>query len=532
MSRTGSMPAARPRPHRTEAPLDLVSWGVGAALLVLYAVMASPVSGDKDSGEFALVLATRGLAHPTGYPLYTMLGAGFVQAAHALGTSWAHAANLWSALAGALAMGGLHAVTARLIVPSSGARAAAVLALLPILAFGLNPMWTLETTLAEVNALHLAWVMLAALVARSGLAALADADSPAARVRIHAAAWGLVVGGGLAHHLTSVLIALPLTLVLVAPLARRRAGAARAVGIGIVAALVPLVSYAWVAWRAAHPVAGQWAEMAPGFGGLMAHITGAQYRQYLGHFAPGVAQRAFLSSFVYPWLVPAGIGALVAVMLRTPVERPWRIGLALAVLVQVGYAFSYGVPDPSSYFLPALALGLALFVAALARLVPVRRHAAVFTVVLGVVLLVPAAGGWQLAQARNRAYAGLETLIGQMWQGLPPGPAFVVWDDDMAVRLRSRQLVNHERPDVEIVQPRRLMNDQPRRRFVAAHGFDPTAGISITQIEAVARDEAGAQAIIDSIVAHLNAGSAQPVILFLPQVPSLRLLKKPGAVEP
>ena len=44
--------------------------------------MTPGVCGNKDASEFTLVLATRGVAHPTGYPLYTLLGSLFVHAAH------------------------------------------------------------------------------------------------------------------------------------------------------------------------------------------------------------------------------------------------------------------------------------------------------------------------------------------------------------------------------------------------------------------------------------------------------------------
>jgi hypothetical protein len=77
------------------------SW-VGSALvalaaLALYLTYLPPVSGEGDSSEFTLVLALDGVAHPTGYPLYTLLGHGFVQILHALGVGWAPAAGAWSA---------------------------------------------------------------------------------------------------------------------------------------------------------------------------------------------------------------------------------------------------------------------------------------------------------------------------------------------------------------------------------------------------------------------------------------------------
>ncbi|MBP1691863.1 MAG: hypothetical protein H6Q32_1215, partial [Bacteroidetes bacterium] len=53
-----------------------VTWGVGVALaaLVVYATTLSPTVGFIDSGELVTVASTLGIAHPTGYPLFSMLG--------------------------------------------------------------------------------------------------------------------------------------------------------------------------------------------------------------------------------------------------------------------------------------------------------------------------------------------------------------------------------------------------------------------------------------------------------------------------
>ena len=69
------------------------SLAVAAAALACYLAWCPKVTGDKDSPEFTLVLATLGLSHPTGYPLYTVFGHAFVLAVHATGATWAYAAN-------------------------------------------------------------------------------------------------------------------------------------------------------------------------------------------------------------------------------------------------------------------------------------------------------------------------------------------------------------------------------------------------------------------------------------------------------
>src|SRR4030067_3268622 len=42
--------------------------------LVVYSLTLSPAVSFIDSGELAVVCYTLGISHPTGYPLYTLLG--------------------------------------------------------------------------------------------------------------------------------------------------------------------------------------------------------------------------------------------------------------------------------------------------------------------------------------------------------------------------------------------------------------------------------------------------------------------------
>ena len=519
------------RPQVGDSPAPWTSVVVALASLALYAALAPVVPGDKDSGELTLVLATFGVAHPTGYPLYTLLGGAFVHAAHALGATWAQAANLWSALGGAVAIGALHALAARLLAPRVGARDAAAAAAIPLLAFALNPAWTQETTLAEVNSWHVAWVALAALAARSVLAGIGAGQSG---VR-GAVWWGAVVGAGLAHHLTSVLFAAPLTVAIVVAFVRTRApGDTGRAAVAFAAGLaIPLGALGWIAWRAAHPAAFQWPALEAGARGLLDHVTGAQYQAFLGRFAPSDVQRARLAAHVYPWLVAAGIGAVAALAAHASRNEAWRCALAAGVLLQVAYAFGYGVSDPVPYFLPALAVGLPLLVDVLAGIAALRRHGRALGIAVALALAVPAAFGLRDAGARAHALAAFDSLLRRMWDALPAGPSFVVWDDDMAARLRAFQILEHRRPEAIVVQPRHLSHARPRREFTAAHGFDPLGpGFDAAAAGAAQGDAARSAALVDAIAGRINAESPLPVVLFLPAGPSMRQLTKPDSTAP
>jgi hypothetical protein len=515
--------AAPSRPGASAPAPAWASLATGAAFLALYLAWAPSAPGDRDSGEFTLALATLGLAHPTGYALYTLLGHGFVSTLHALGAGWAWAANAWSALGGAVAVAALHAFAARLLAREGvAARPAALLALLPAAAFGLNPAWTAATTLAEVNSWHLAWVALACLLALGSHAALtASARGPGVAVR-HAALWSAYTGLGLSHHATSALVAAPLTLALLLaarPLKRSLLAPA------LLGALPLLAAWGYVYARSLHPVAGQWDALAPGLRATWEHVTGAGYRHYLGSFAPSAAEQADLSALIYPWLAPAAIVLLAWAFLASRTPRSLRVALAAAMLAQVLFTLSYGVADPVSYFLPALAIALAAAPAALASWPPARRAGLALASLATCGLLV-AAWGWGGAALQRRSDCeSFDEMLRSMWAAAPLQRGYFVWDDDMSSRLLLYQLLEHQGAGLDVVSPRRLMDDGARALFARRHGVDPLAG-GHPPSDATADTPAGIAAFADQVAEGLNHASADSVLVFTANPPALRLLEK------
>lgn len=499
------------------------SLAVAAAALACYLAWCPKVTGDKDSPEFTLVLATLGLSHPTGYPLYTVFGHAFVLAVHATGATWAYAANAWSALGGAVAIGLLHALATRLLAAAGvRSRLAPLAALPPLAAFALNPVWTYEATLAEVNGWHVAWAAGAALLATALLARSAARDRPLVR---DAALWGLVCGVGLAHHRTSVWLSAPLTLALIARWRPARAAPWLA---ALAAALLPLASYGYVAWRAARPAEGQWPLIGPDAASVWEFVSGSGYAHYLGRFAPSDIQRDLLARDVFPWLAAALLATLAWPFARGGVPRALRVALAASVLAQATYAFLYGVPDPSSYFLPPLALGLALVPAALAGL-PAARRAGVPLVVAGALVVAAAAWGWpRVASARVGTFSDFDRLTRSMWASIPREHGYVIWEDDMWYRLVGYQRLERRKPGLVVVNPMLFRNPRARQAFRARHGFDPLGGLAPA---AAAVAAAGTGAELDPLraaVVENLARTGEPVLVFLPQLPSVRLLREGG----
>ncbi|MGA9116449.1 MAG: DUF2723 domain-containing protein [Bacteroidota bacterium] len=516
----------RPGPPRRDrtgyVPPLWWSLAPAAAALCLYGLWAPPVSGDKDGSEFTLVLALNGIPHPTGYPLYSLLGHLFVRGLRVLGTGAPHAANLWSAAGGAVAVFFLHA-SVLLLAPAgepAGGVVRSVRALVPVALFSLNPLWTYETTSAEVYAWHLAWTsgcvfLYVRLIMHADAAA---GPLPARRWAL----WGLVCGAGAAHHATWILVALPLTVHLIL---RGRGGRRRAVAAIPGLCLPPLAGFGFIAWRAFHPAAWQWPALGPGWGEAWEHVRGAAYGGFLGSFAPSGEQAALLASYLYPFLFPFLASLAGAAWLCRSRNEGAPLGvLLLAAVLSLAFAFSYGVPDPGSYFLTPLALGslglLPLLERVGERSALLRTAARVAWAGLFLLTAFLAFRWTETAVERARVFGEFDRLCVSMWRAVPEGEVLVVWPSDMHLRLVEYQILRGERPDVFVLNPFLLRAERPRREFVSRFGFDPSEGGGGARTQG---------RYLEHVMTRLRLRSPVPVVVFDPERASVRLLGRDGS---
>lgn len=519
------MNAGRDLPRLAPALVGLIAFAV-------YAWLTPPVAGMGDASELTLVLATNGVAHPTGYPIYVALGHLFASALHALGVGWPLAAALWSAAGAAFAVGLLLALGMRLAAPTGvGAVTRLLAALLPVSLFAFQPILVAEATRAEVNSWSLAWACGTTwLFVRFAGAPAAGNEARPSLMRRAAALWGLMCGLGLAHHLTSILVSAPLALALLVMLARRRRLPAGLVLAAAGAALLPLASYGIVAWRAAHPARVQWPLLEPGMAGVMAHVTGAQYRHFLGYFQPTDYQRELLAGVALPFLL-VGLLLLFAGALRAR-EGPWRLaGWALlsAALLVTGFTFRYGVHDPTPYLLPALAFGVAAAAPALAALPGAgTRGGTAALAAAGLVSLILIVPWLRDGLGERRATLDYESTIRSMWAAIPPDTAIVSWADDRYHRLIGYQVLRGEKPALLIVTPDMFFAPSVRRTILERFGADPLEGFRPPRVVPGAPDE---REVIErhrmALVQGLNARVRVPVILFDPAKPIVFQLRKP-----
>ncbi|NOZ27334.1 MAG: DUF2723 domain-containing protein [Chloroflexi bacterium] len=441
-----------------------IALGLGLIGLILYVRTAAPsvVALFDDSLEFQLVLPTLGIAHPTGYPLYTLLGYAFTRLP--LGEV-AYRVNLFSAAAAAAAVGMLY-LAGRVL---TGRRLAAALAAAYTIAI---PVWWSQATVAEVYALHgflqalLCWT---ALRWSHGTGKL----------------WpvGLVLGLGLTHHRMIVLLAPAVAIWLAARLGdivRKRREWVSAV----VAFLLPLSLYAYL------PIRGRVTTSLDGtyrndWAGFWAWVTARGYNVFLtgNPFQIDRDVRFYLDllreQVGYGAVALAAVGVIGLLLGWIGAGRRrarWDgAGLAAALLATYGFGLAYRAADIEVFFIPAflttalaLAAGLAViqegWEALCHRLARASAIRPLGHVALGGVVLMAVVWGAadRLPQMDRHARWEVHDLgVDMLSQPLPKGAAIVGILGETTL-IRYVQFAHGLRPDVLPVPA-----DREADRFIA-----------------------------------------------------------------
>ena len=352
---------AAPSPASTGA--QWLPWVAAVTALILYARAAAPgiITFFDDSLEFQVVAPTLGIAHPTGYPLYTLLGWLWTRLLPFGG--WAGRMNLLSAAAAAGAVGIVAALGSRLVTtrdgrPNTWAGVAAAVAL------GLGPVWWSQATVAEVYTLH-GLLTVAILTTTAGMdrTSAHGAFTPAFDRRM--ACLALLFGLGLAHHRMTALLALPVAVYLlwrVPGIWRPRA----AWWLWAACLAAPLLLYLYIPLRAAAGVRDLNGAYVATWAGFWDHVLARSYGAFFGDNTLAVSRtpRDWLDLLTQQvgWLGLAlgGVGLVWLVDRRARPVAAW-VMVALALAVQTVFVLVYRVPDAEVFWLPALP-ALALFI--------------------------------------------------------------------------------------------------------------------------------------------------------------------------
>lgn len=423
-------------------------------MTLVYALGACPTIYVGDSGELVAAVDTLGIPHPSGYPLYVLLGKLWTVLVPV--GSIAYRMSLFSALCAAGAVALLY-LAARALGVARGAAVAAVVL------FAACPSFWGEANVQRVYALNALFVALATLAAARwwsiGKTRSADDDGRyiQRRDRLFVAV-ALVCGVGAANHTFLAVWGLAFALFAAAtePALLRRwktiVGAA-------VAAATGLSLYGFLFLRSRQEPRLDWGN-PESIDALWAVVTRRDFwprRWITGPADLAPIARDFLSSFADE-LTWAG-AALALVGLVVGLRRRGFVALpALVALANVAVMASHGSRSDlflwHRYYIPAYlsaallaAVGLDFVLGWLrARTASGARLTAVVAVVAAVTL-VPI----RFRDFDRSRYRIAEDYSRKLLASLPPGAHLAASDDNILFVLIYLQLVEGVRPDVDLI---------------------------------------------------------------------------------
>jgi hypothetical protein len=421
--------AGADKPHWLVPVLALT----GVLLTVgLYGWSAAPgltwAHQGADGGELLAAAQTNGVPHPPGYPLYMLLLRGWLAAGQWLRpeSELARLGNLLSATCAALSVGVTILCVARLL---RGRPYRLWWAALAGAAWAISPLLWSQALVTEVYALHALFV---ALLGWTLVEPKATRLLP------------LVIAGGVAHHLTFVLL-LPAVFYLLwvnegadLPAAQRTGGR---MGVGVLLGLLfylrtPLAAGA----TPPPPVNWGYADNWAGFWWL---VSGAAYRGYLFSGAAGdllgrLTRWAYIITEQY---TPVGLGIALIGLANWDRQQPRLRNFSILWIVPVSiYAIGYYTRDSEIYLLSVawlMALWLAVGLDELAGWLRVRwaRQWAVLglssLLVLGLGLLL----ALRLPSLTLRQDQAARTFVTAAASVLEPGSIVLSLEDNQTFAL-------------------------------------------------------------------------------------------------
>ncbi len=349
--------------HRAEYRQDLtVAHLVGLAGLALYLVTLAPGVLPGDSGEFQFAAWLAGFVHPTGYPLYLMLGWLWSHLLPLGNPAWRM--NAFSAVWGAatLALVYLLAVSVlRQAWPMLGPRTRRILALVAPLTLGVGATYWSQSTAAEVYTLHafLTAGVLLGLVVWSGRPARSTGYGP-----LYWAA--LLFGLGMAHHRSIGLLVPGIALFLLEGRRRNETWRVRLTGLAraMPLLLLPLLLYLYVPLRA--PAAPYFrlplsatetlTLYDTSFAGFVTYVLGQTFSSQLRTGPAALEQIGPAAAMIARELTIPGLALalLGAAALRRSAARPLFALTAVSAAALLVFNLFYGIGDIKVFYIPHL----------------------------------------------------------------------------------------------------------------------------------------------------------------------------------
>lgn len=330
-----------------------IAAGLWSCIFAVYYATMAPTVGFIDSGELATAASTLGIAHPTGYPLFTLLGRLFSQIP--IAQEEVVRLNIMSGLFTSFAAVTFFFLVLEFVEPRTSQRNAAHIgsAVFASGALAFSQTFWKQGVSVEVYSLHL---LLICLVLLSLMKAI-NTDAPS---------WwfffALMFGLSFSNHLTTILLVPAAIYFFIVEHESVRMAFQRIVRLSV-PFIIGLSVYIVLPIRAAsHPLLNwgnpQTAEQ------LLWHVSGKQFRVWM--FSSTESARKQLQYFIervpveyfYLPLIIAVMG-MITVFAK---DRKKFFGIGMLLLTCVGYSINYDIHDIDSYFLLAF-LSLMIFAA-------------------------------------------------------------------------------------------------------------------------------------------------------------------------
>lgn len=327
--------------------------------LALYGATAARDVLPADSGEFQLVAALLGVAHPPGYPLYTLMGHLFIRL-YPWGTP-ALRLNLMSALLAAGTLVWLARATrlwaGRLGAPPTISAAGGLAAAMTL---GSATTFWAQATVASIRMPTLFFASLALYA----LARFVSASQPDHQER-SLILLGLALGLGLGHHPSLAFVALffLVYLLLAEPGLAVQPRRWWRPALAALAGLLPL-AYLPIRGPMGAPLAPEGLDTLPGF---LWHVLARGFAGDMFAFAnpTDLPHRIALLSTLFPFQFNFPLLAASALGLCALLWRDWRLFVLLSgsLALHSGVSITYRAPQTVEYLMPAylpvaLAVGL------------------------------------------------------------------------------------------------------------------------------------------------------------------------------
>lgn len=333
----------------------------GTALLsaIVYVLTCAPGLYYTDSGELSAAASVLGVAHPTGYPLFTLLAHlwTFLPFSSVVG-----GLNIFNAIVMACAAGGLTAVTAEVLKRTSNTSTTTrwlVADATALVAAFSTTIWAQATTI-EVYALNALLLVLALL------ATLRSGNNAA-----YTALAGLVVGLMIANHLSAVFLT-PGLLVLWWMQQSEPTTRKQLLPWVFAPTLVGASLYVLLPLRSAQEPPINWGFVHRGWDAFLYHVKGTQFGVWM--FSDKDAMAANVDTFfalaTNQLLWVGWIAVLYGVYILWKKSRPIAAGLVILIAGNLMISFGYAIPDIESYFVPtfiALSILIAVGLAAVIK---------------------------------------------------------------------------------------------------------------------------------------------------------------------